>query len=163
METAERTKFLRQEMINTAHKAVRVPLPDHWDFRNLNGDISVKKALAIRKILEEMPLYIGPCERIVGSRTIYGHRNEEQDRSDMALQAMPPYINERDISRFGGHNGEFYTKSHYTPDYGIILEKGIDGIIADAIASKGSQTSSLKKNWLTSVVIVYEGLSVPAD
>ena len=81
----------------------------------------------------------------------------------MALQAMPPYINERDISRFGGHNGEFYTKSHYTPDYGIILEKGIDGIIADAIASKGSQTSSLKKNWLTSVVIVYEGLSVPAD
>ncbi len=160
METAERTKFLRQEMINTAHKAVRVPLPDHWDFRNLNGDISVKKALAIRKILEEMPLYIGPCERIVGSRTIYGHRNEEQDRSDMALQAMPPYINERDISRFGGHNGEFYTKSHYTPDYGIILEKGIDGIIADAIASKGSQTSSLKKNWLTSVVIVYEGLSL---
>lgn len=155
----ERTAFLRGKLLEGAHKEARIALPEDWDVSHLNCAISVKKALAIVKIFEKMPLYIGENELIVGSRTVYGHREEEKDKSLMEFRAMPHYINEDDIANFGGVNGESNSKNHYTPDYAIILKKGIDGIIRDALDSREKQSLQLHRDWLTSVIIVYEGIS----
>lgn len=152
-----RTELLREETMKSLHKRARIAMPD-WSVADLPLDIAGKKAMAVKKLFEEMPLYIGEQELIVGTRTLYGHKNEETDRSDMDLRAMPHYLSEADRAEFGGYNGEFFGKTHYTPDYGIILTEGIGGILERACGAK--QENPLKEGWRKAVVTVYEGLSV---
>lgn len=151
-----RTEMLREATMKSLHKQARVAMPD-WSVADLPFCIAEKKALAIRKIFEEMPLYIGEHELIVGTRTIYGHKNEAEDCSDMNLQAMPHYLSEADKAEFGGYDGEYFSKTHYTPDYGIILTEGIDGILRRARTAE--QKNPLKEGWRKAVVTVYEGLA----
>lgn len=159
MTAEERIAYLREHTINTTHKKVRIAMPDGWDCFSTSLCIAERKATVTARIFDEMPLYIGEHELIVGTRTVYGHKNEEHDKSELLLRAMPHYLPQQDIDSFSGYNGEFYTKAHYTADYGIILEKGIDGIISETKASLASQTSPIKKGWLRSVLIAYQGLS----
>ncbi|MGI5894407.1 MAG: pyruvate formate lyase family protein [Candidatus Merdivicinus sp.] len=154
-----RTEFLRQNARDSLQKEVRAALPECWTATDLSGTIAERKAKAMAMIFDEMPLYIGEEELIVGSRTLYGHRNEFLDRSDMNIMAMPHYLTDHDREEFGGVNGEFSTKSHYTPDFGRILRMGISGIIQVARDSMEQQSSPLKRGWLNAVVIAYEAIS----
>ncbi len=154
-----RTEFLRKNARAGAHKAARAAMPECWSAVNLPGGIAERKAQAMAMLFDNMPLYIGEQELVVGSRTLYGHRNEFLDRSDMEIIAMPHYLTDADRAEFGGADGEFSTKSHYAPDFGRILRLGIGGVLDTARDSMERQDSPLKKGWLNAVVIAYEAVS----
>lgn len=154
-----RTEFLRKNARDGVQKEARAAMPECWSAVELPGTIAERKAKAMAMIFDGMPLYIGEQELIVGSRTLYGHRNEFLDKSDMDITAMPHYLSDADQAEFGGANGEFSTKSHYTPDFSRILRMGISGIIKTARESMEKQDSPLKKGWLHAVVISYEAVS----
>ena len=108
-----------------------------------------------------MPLFIGQMELIVGTRTWYGALNgshADRECSSHPLQAYPKYINDEDIHRFGG-DFRWCNSQHYTPDFGILLHKGIGGILKEAEARK--KDPSLREDqreFLDSVIIVYSGM-----
>ena len=154
-----RTEFLRKNARDSVQKEARAALPECWSAADLPGTIAQRKAQAMAMVFDGMPLYIGEQELIVGSRTLYGHRNEFLDKSDMEILAMPHYLSEKDKEEFGGANGEFSTKSHYTPDFGRVLRMGISGILKTARESMGKVDSPLKKGWLQAVATAYEAVS----
>ena len=156
----ELTAFLREETLSGRNKAARCLMPD-LDVSAESGDIPVRKAKAFRLLCREMPLYIGPRELIVGTRTFFGPEagpDTPVDWSCPPLTVYPQYITAEDIRRFGGDFSGVNSR-HYTPDLGILLEKGVGGIIADAEARK--TRGDLRRDqleFLDSVIIAYEGL-----
>ena len=120
----DRIRFLREETLSGRNKVARCQMPV-MDTSNEPGGIPVRKALAFKAICDNMPLYIGPEELIVGTRTYY------EFSVGSPLNAYPKFANEADIARFGGDfsgcNG-----THYTPDLGILLANGVGGIIENA-------------------------------
>ncbi len=153
-----RTEFLRRQARDSAHKAARAAMPECWSAVELPGGIAERKAQAMAMIFDAMPVYIGERELTVGSRTLYGHRNEFLDRSDMEITAMPHYLSDQDRASLGGGDGEFSTKSHYTPDFGRVLRLGVDGLIEAAKASPAAEESELKRGWLHAVAISWEAI-----
>lgn len=154
-----RTAFLRKQTRDSVHKHARVAMPESWSVVGLPGGIAERKAQAMALLFDHMPVYIGEQELIVGSRTMYGRRNETVDPSDMDVIAMPHYLSDGDRALLGGGNGEFTTKAHCTPDFGRILRMGIDGVIDRARSALVAQDSVLKQGWLRAVVIAYEAVS----
>lgn len=154
-----RTEFLRKNARDHAHKAARVAMPESFSAVDYPGTIAERKAHAMELLFDSMPLYIGEQELIVGSRTMYRHRNEFLDTSDMNIECLPHYVSEADTKEFDGFNGESLSKSHYVPDFSRILRLGIDGIVETAKEHMAAQPSELKKGWLNSVVISYEAIS----
>lgn len=156
----ERTRFLREETLNGRNKIARCIMPD-CDVSREAGGIPIRKALGFQWICQNMPLFIGPQELIVGTRTYFGvpdYSCGEVNWSMPTLIAFPKYINDADIAKFGrdysGWNGQ-----HYTPDFGILLNKGIGGILEEAEQRKGD--SSLRPEqveFLDSVIIVYRAM-----
>lgn len=154
-----RTKFLRQETMKASHKVARIALDTNWSTKELDLGISQRKAMAIKMILEKSPIYIGEKELIVGTRTIYRDIGESEDKSYFSMQAMPSYINEKDVEKFGGLNAEFQSKTHYALDFSIILKNSIDGMIAKAEKSLETHTREMQIDCLQSIIIVYKALS----
>jgi hypothetical protein len=108
--------------------------------------IAERKALAVKRIFENMPVYIGPQELIVGTRTFLSPNKGNEDGHDSfqyGLYTRVPYLNDADIALFGCDQS-YVNKTHYTPDFSIILDNGIDGIIEKAESKK--RDASLKKN-----------------
>lgn len=153
-----KTEFLRKQAIESVHKKARVAMPKQWSTADVKCSLPERKAYALKMIFDEMPIYIGEQELVVGSRTVYGHRNEQSDKSDMEVIVMPEYVSESDVQLFGT-NGQFYTKGHYTAGYEKILQIGISGIIKQAKASIEKNTLQDKIDYLNSIIIAYEGLS----
>ncbi len=156
-----RTAFLREQTRNSVHKKARIAMPEDWSTANLDCSLAERKAYAVRMLLENMPLYIGERELLVGSRTVYGRRGEEQDeqdRSNMNFYVMPHYIRDEDCRRFG-FNGEFHSKGHYTAGYEKLLKLGIDGIVCQARSGIGQGKTEIRESFLKAVIIAYEGLS----
>ncbi len=154
-----RTEFLRKNARDIVQKNARVAMPECWDTIEQEGTIAERKAKAMAYLFDNMPIYIGEQELIVGSRTMYGHRDEFLDKSDMNVVVMPHYLSEVDKEEFGGVNGEFYSITHYTPNFGRILNLGIDGVIKTAEEAMAKQNSQLKKGWLNAVIISYQSIS----
>ena len=156
----ERIAFLREETLSGRNKVARCQMPA-MDTSNEPGGIPVRKALAFKAICDTMPLYIGPEELIVGTRTFY-HFPDPGDNSVnwscMPLTAYPKFVNEADIRRFGG-DFSGVNSQHYTPDLGILLEYGVGGIIEKA--RKRKEDPSLRPwhlEFLDSVIIAYTGM-----
>ena len=120
-----------------------------------------RKALALKAIFDNMPIYIGEKELIVGTRTLFTPNAGNEDGHDIfgyGLGTRIPYVNEDDIARFGCDQS-YRNPTHYTPDLGIILNKGIDGIIKEAEERKKDPSlHSINLEFLSSVVIAYNGL-----
>jgi len=156
----ELTAFLREETLSGRNKAARCLMPE-LDVSAEPGDIPVRKAKAFRLLCREMPLYIGPRELIVGTRTFFGPQagpDTPVDWSCPPLTVYPKYITEEDIRRFGGDFSKVNSQ-HYTPDLGILLEKGVGGIIAEAELRKTrGDLRADQLEFLDSVIIAYEGL-----
>lgn len=147
----DRIRFLREQTLSGRNKVARCQMPV-MDTSNEPGGIPVRKALAFKAICDNMPLYIGPQELIVGTRTYY------EFSVGSPLNAYPKFVNEADIARFGGDFSNV-NGTHYTPDLGILLTNGVDGIIENA--KKRKEDPALQPwhhEFLDSVIIAYTGL-----
>ena len=156
----DRTRFLRQEALSGRNKSARCVMPG-FDVSGEHGGIPIRKALGFAKICENMPLYIGPEELIVGTRTYFSapdYSSGAINWSMPTLIAFPKYINDDDLALFGrdysGWNGQ-----HYTPDFGILLNRGIGGILEDAMNRKADPDLRPDQiEFLDSVIIVYTAM-----
>lgn len=157
-----RTEFLKQETISGRNKCMRRPLPD-ISVADVPCSLSERKALALVAIFENMPIYIGARELIVGTRTLFVPNSGNEDGASVfeyGLDTRVPYINEQDVERFGV-NQSYWNKTHYTPDFSIILDKGIDGIIDDADKRMDDPSMhSANKEFLSAVILAYTGLKM---
>lgn len=155
-----RTEFLREQTISGANKCRRTPIPP-MSVADEPCSITERKALVLKKIFENMPIYIGPQELIVGTRTFFSPNKGNEDGHDFfqyGLYTRVPYLNDADIELFGCDQS-YDNKTHYTPDFGIILDKGIDGIIDEAEnRKKDASLQKINQDFLSGVVIAYKGL-----
>lgn len=155
-----RTEYLREQTISGANKCCRAPLPN-VSFKDEPCSLPERKAKALKYIFDNMPIYIGKRELIVGTRTFFNPNKGNEDGHDVFqydLSTRIPYISASDIERFGC-NQEYMNKTHYTPDFSIVLDKGIDAVIEEAESKKTD--ASLKSHnveFLSAVVIAYTGL-----
>ncbi len=156
-----RTEFLREQTVSGANKCRRTLLPP-MSTAHEPYSLPVRKAMALKMIFDHMPVYIGPQELIVGTRTFFSAAPENQNAGyDMAahvLQTRIPYVNEKDIELFG-QDQSYRNRTHYTPDFGVILRKGIGGILAEAEERKKDPSLlPINREFLDSVTVAYEGL-----
>ena len=153
-----RTQRLRERTLESVHKQARLVMPD-WDVSDLPLSLPERKASAIAIILERMPLYIGEEELIVGTRTVYGYPGEDSDdKSFFDYNALPHYVNEKDREYFE-LDQEAVSQAHYAPDFGILLKKGIGGIIREAQERLENEQKDEAIKFYKSVVIAYRGFS----
>lgn len=155
-----RTEFLRQNTLQKVHAQARTFLDRGISTADLTLSLPERKARSLQYVFEHMPPYIGEQELIVGSRTLYLEKPESKDdKSNVGhYNVMPLYMTEKDAAYYGGW-GQCATKGHYTCDYGILLKKGIGGIIAEAEENSRKQTIPHRQDWLKGVAIAYTGLS----
>lgn len=155
-----RTEFLRQQTVSAANKCCRAPLPA-MSVANAPCSLPERKALALKEVLERMPVYIGPKELIVGTRTFYAPNPGNEDGHNVSGYGVfggIPYVTQEEIQLFG-KDMSYVNKSHFTPDFGIILDKGIDGILADVKQKQKDPTlHQVNRDFLSSVAIAYEAL-----
>lgn len=153
-----RIENLRKSTLLTEHAVSRIDMPSTWDTKDLSLSLPERKAMAIRKILEEMPLYIGEEELIVGTRTVYKRTQDEDEKSGFDYNAMPSYVNEDDI-RYFGFNHEFVSKAHYAPGYELIMKRGISRLLKEIDENLESVYKLQDQiDFGKSVKIAYEGL-----
>ena len=155
-----RTEFLREQTVTGANKCKRAPMPC-FSVTDATCSIAERKALALKLIFENMPVYIGEMELIVGTRTYFAPNEGNEDGHDnfqYGLFNQIPYLTEEEIKLFG-KDDSYFNKTHYTPDFSIILDKGVGGIINEAEErKKDSSLSKLNIDFLQSVIIAYNGL-----
>lgn len=153
-----RTEKLKSDMLAGRHRKARVAVSPGWSVADLPLSLPERKAEALCRIFDNCPLYIGEEELIVGSQTVYGHRGEETDPSDMLLAALPECVNGEDIALFG-RDDSLEAGVHFTADYGVILKGGIKGIIEWAEELLGGETDPDKAAFRRAVIRAYRGLS----
>jgi pyruvate-formate lyase len=115
--------------------------------------LSVRRALALNSILENMPLTIHENDCLAGSMcgAIFGVLPDGVTREDYD-QAV------EEVSAIGERT--FRTNSdHYAPDYQTLLLKGIGGLREDALTARALQRSESECDFLDSVVTALEGVS----
>lgn len=155
-----RTEFLREQTLSGANKCKRTPVPEH-SVADEKCSIAERKALALKWLFDEMPVYIGPKELIVGTRTYLSAVEGNEDGHDIfgyRLGVIVKYLNEKDTELFGCDQS-YLNKTHITPDFSIILDKGVDGIIASAEERlKDGELNAVNREFLSSVIIAYNGL-----
>ena len=155
-----RIEFLREQTVSGANKCARTPMPP-MDVSEEDMSLPERKALGLARLFETMPVYIGEQERIVGTRTYYTPTAGNEDGHDVfgyTLFAGAKYVNADDIARFGCDQS-YRNRTHYTPDYGILLSRGIDGILSDARTRLNDDgLMAHQREFLSSVVIAWEGL-----
>ena len=155
-----RTEFLREQTVSGANKCARVPFPT-TSVENEPCGIAERKALTLKILFENMPIYIGERELIVGTRTFYNPLPGNEDGHDLFaydLSTHIPYLTTAEKELFG-LDQSYRNRTHMTPDFSIVLDKGIDGIINDAIARKNDPTlNAINTDFLSGVITAYRGL-----
>ena len=158
----ERTLFLKEETTSARNKIMRTPMPD-LDTRGEPYGIPMRRALALYKMLECMPVFIGEGELIVGTRTLlrpHGDNLDGKDKFKFRPDVFPKYINESDVALFGKDDSG-QNKRHYTPDFSLLLSGGIGGIISACEARKKDESLGAHNiEFLDSVITSYKGLSL---
>lgn len=155
-----RIEFLREQTVSGANKCRRTPMKS-IDVSKEALSLPERKARGLQIMFETMPVYIGEQERVVGTRTLYTPLDGNGDGHDVfgySIFAGAKYVNEDDVARFGCDQSHL-NRTHYTPDYGILLSHGIDGILANtAERLKNPSLMEHQRDFLSSVIIAYRGL-----
>ena len=155
-----RTEFLRRQTVTAANKCRRTPMPPA-SVANERCGLTERRAMALVHIFKTMPIYIGPRELIVGTRTLFSPNEGNEDGHDRFEYSLPTpvaYLNEAEIAAFGCDQS-YLNRTHFTPDFGIILDRGVDGIIADAETRlRDASLHSLNRDFLSGVILAYRGL-----
>ncbi len=156
-----RTEFLREQTVTAANKCRRCPMPP-MDVSDLPLSLPERKATALASVFTQMPVYIGERELIVGTRTYFTPTPGNEDGHDVfgyTLFAGPRYVNEEDIRRFDCDQS-YCNRTHFTPDFGIVLEYGIGGILEKAKQRLSDPAlPPHASDFLRAVIIAWEGLS----
>lgn len=159
----DRINALRELLFAGAHKAFR---RETLDLSILNEEtkslpFAVRKALAFRLALENMPIFLLDGDLICGGRTVY---------------TLPTYVTEEEI-RWGNHNFEtggfrhqfdncfnlgqdergFGVCNSSVPAYYKIIPMGIPALLAQARACRAAAEDPVKIAYYDSVVIANEG------
>ncbi len=74
-----RTQFLREQTITSKNKVARVSIPSDWTTANESASLCERKAMGAKMIFENMPLFIGEQELIVGTRTMLQPNEGNED------------------------------------------------------------------------------------
>ena len=156
-----RTAFLREQILSGASRRGRAPLPNRLTVAQEPVSLTERKALALELIFDTMPIVIGERELIVGTRTFFCPNPGNEDGHDVLAYGLPtriPYLNEGDVARFT-KDQSYFNRTHYTPDFGIVLKKGIGGILREA-EQRGEDPvlPTLGREFLCGVKIAYRGL-----
>ncbi len=150
-----RTEFLKHQTVSGRNKCRRMPMPP-MSVADAPCSLPERRALALCAVLDNAPVFIGEKEQIVGARTLFAPHEGNEDGHDIfayGTATLVPYIHEREKQRFGCDQS-YSNKAHYTPDYRIVLEKGIDGIIAEAEQRKADTTlHAVNIDFLSSVIV----------
>lgn len=156
-----RIEFLREQTVTGKNKSSRAPLPN-MSVADEPVSLFERKALGLKKIFDTMPIYIGPRELIVGTRTYFTPSPGNEDGHDNFAYSLPAgvtYVNSEDIARFGC-NQSYINMAHSTPDFSIILEKGIGGILCDIKERQcDASLGIVNLESLSAMSIAYTGLS----
>jgi len=156
-----RIEFLRKQTVSKANKCKRKAYPTDVSFVNEDCSLTERKALALKYLFDNMPIFIGEKELIVGTRTFLQPLPGNEDGHDVSgysLYTRIPYVNAKEIELFG-QNRSYYNHTHCTPDFSILLDKGIDGIIAEAQSKLNNDDLLwINKEFLSGVIIAYNGL-----
>ena len=154
-----RTEFLRKQTLDCAHRAARTIMPSDWSTADAPYGLNMRKALAEKMLFDNMPVYIGEQELIVGSRTMYGHKHEEINLSNVDYNVLPTYANAQDTQDYLGCEGHSRAIGHTAPDFSMLLSQGIDGIIDNANKALTSHTSVFKQEYIKGVILLWESVS----
>lgn len=156
----DRIDYLREQTLSGKNKCRRMPFV-YSTVENEDGGLCVRKSLALCRLFEEMPIYIGSRELIVGTRTIFpANKGNEDGHSpfEYGLNTRVGYVNDADRELFGCDQS-YRNKTHYTPDFSIILDKGIGGIIRDAEERMRDEAlNHVQVDFLSAVITAYSGL-----
>ena len=157
----DRTRFLKQETVSARNKIMRKPIPN-LDTYTEETSLPERRALALYRILDSMPIFIGEGELIVGTRTYLRPHNDNLDGHDVFKfrpDAFPRYVTDGEIKMFGG-DFSGCNKRHYTPDLSLLLTGGIDALIAKAQKRlEDTELGEHNREFLRSLILSYRGLS----
>lgn len=158
----KRIEFLKEETISGRNKCKRMALPKEFTVANMPCSIAERKAYALKMTLDNMPIFIGEKELIVGTRTYFKPNVGNEDSHDIfeyTVFSGVPYINQEDIERFGVDES-YMSSTHYTPDMGILLEHGVGGILENVDERlKDDSLNQSQIDFLNSVKIVHKAFS----
>lgn len=177
-----RSEILKASIQGSARQLDRAKLNYMLDSKSMVCSIAERKAYALKNVLDNMPLHIDENEIIIGTRTFYKIEKKVEenllhleqkpvkdiDTDDIPLNledtedgihvksALPHYINAEDIEYFGDINEEFSTHTKFTPNYSILIDIGLDEVIAKLYKTK--PTSQIQKDYKNAILIAYMGL-----
>lgn len=142
-----KTEFLREQTISGANKCRRTPIAP-MSVADESLSIAERKALVLKRIFENMPVYIGPGELIVGTRTFFAPNKGNEDGHDAfqyGLYTRVPYLNDADIELFG-RNQSYKIKRTIRPISELFSIRVLMGLSERRKAEK--RTRLLKKSIL---------------
>jgi formate C-acetyltransferase len=158
-----RIEYLKKILLANSHHKYRL---DEFDGTILNKDTenlppNVRKALAFKKAVEEMPVYIQEEELIIGGRTIFNlpkyHTREEIKESKFSNNNIyDPIFNNvynESIDEIGDH-----VSDTNPPNYGKIIKNGLQwywDFANERLNEDNLETDQV--NYYRSVKIVIEG------
>lgn len=158
-----RVQELRNRMANVAHGSHRVEMPSEWHTSTMQVSMPERRAYALARILENMPVAIDPQELIVGTRTAFGIQagvsKSGAHTPNWTFNCFPETLTQDEKER--PHRGP--RLSHNVGGYGKILELGFGGILAQAQDRLASEADSRKRDFLKGVCISFQAASVLAN
>lgn len=163
---SERTRRLRERMLNAEHNRHRILLPSDWSTGGADASIAERKALALKLMLERMPIFIEPEELIVGGRTVFSPGTGDgpslpENPRNVSNGAFPRYLT--DDERAGPGMPEGHSVGHYVPYYPKVMTLGFGGIVDEARTRLPNEPDEDKQAFLSSVCIAYEGAGALAN
>ena len=163
------TTGLRTRMLLGEHGRHRILIPREWSTAHMNADLPERKVMALKLMLERMPVAIEPGERVVGMRTVFGRTSVDQvgienPSTDVTLFAYPTYLTDEEHVGYGEAIGvsrmpEGSSKGHYVAGYDKVLRLGFGGIREEARRRIETESDPEKRTWLNAVCLAYEGAS----
>lgn len=155
-----RVQELKNRMANVDHGRHRVEMPSEWLTSTMKVSMPERRAHALARILENMPVTIDPQELIVGTRTAFGIQEgvskSGSHTTNWTFNCFPEALTQDEKEQ--PHRGP--RLSHNVGGYRKILELGFGGILAQAHDMLASETDSRKRDFLKSVCISFRAASV---
>ena len=135
------------------HTPVSWICPPRIDDRYMSEPLPVRKAKAIALKLAEMPTDLWRGQLFAGSMTLEEPRVHYE-------HAFPDYTTEEERAAAEGLGLTIASVfGHVVPDYPRLLEKGLRGILAEAVAQRPNAQSAEEHAFLDSVEIVLQAVT----
>ncbi len=158
-----RLQRLRERMNTGTHVHHRTWIPAAWSTAQLPCSLAERKALIVKRMCEEMPIFIDADEWIVGSRTALpaGDRSRalaENYRNVNLYAGVPFRTQEEEAATRAGRSDT----THRLAGYGKVLELGLGGLSRQASARRDGEMDAAKSSFLNAIIIALQGPAILA-